>query len=121
MAINKQAVTILAATSVPAGTTAAAPIVGAAVDVRAFAGGEWAYKISNAASAPTVPCTLVLQTSHDGANWFDYFTVGGAAGASAVSSGSVSMSAGVMYARAIAYGNTTNAVTVESHLQARVG
>ena len=117
----KQAVTILAAANVPAGTAAAAPVAGAAVDVRPFAGGEWAYKISNGASAPTAPATLVLQTSHDGTNWYDYFTVGGAAGASGVSSSSVNLSAGVMYVRAIAYGNTTNAVTVESYLQAKVG
>jgi len=121
MAITKQAVTILAATNVPAGTSAAAPIAGGSADVRAFAGGEWAYKITNGASAPTIPGTLVLQTSHDGSNWFDYFTVGGSAAASGVASGSVAMSAGVMYARAIAYGNATNAVTVESYLQAKVG
>ena len=121
MAITKQAVTILAPTNVPAGTTAAAPVAGGAVDVRALAGGEWAYKITNGASAPTVPCTLVLQTSHDGAKWYDYFTIGGASGSSGISSGSVTMGAGVMYARAIAYGNATNAVTVESYLQAKVG
>jgi len=121
MAITKQAVAILAATNVAAGTAAAAPVAGVAVDVRAFAGGEWAYKITNSASAPTVPCTLVLQTSHDGTNWYDYFTVGGSVAASGVTSGSVAMSVGVMYARALAYGNTVSAVTVESHLQARVG
>lgn len=121
MAINKQAVTILVSTNVPAGTTAAAPVVGAAIDVRAFAGGEWGYKITNGASAPTVPCTLMLQTSPDGANWYDYFTVGGASGAAGVASGSITMARGVMFARVIAYGNTTNAVTVESTLQAVVG
>ncbi|WP_306393356.1 hypothetical protein [Telluria beijingensis] len=121
MAITKQPATILASTNVPAGTTAAAPVAGGAVDVRAFAGGEWAYKITNGSSAPTVPATLVLQTSHDGANWYDYFTVGGTTVASGVSSGSVAMSAGVMYIRVIAYGNATTAVTVESYLQARVG
>lgn len=121
MAINKQPVPILASTNVPAGTTVAAPVVGAAVDVRAFAGGEWGYKITNGASAPTIPCTLVLQTSPDGADWYDYFTVGGATGASGVVSGSVTMTRGVMYARVIAYGNTTNAVTAESTLQAVVG
>lgn len=121
MAITKQAVTILAPTNVPAGTTAAAPVAGASVDVRAFAGGEWAYKITNGASAPTVAATLVLQTSHDGTKWYDYFAVGGAVAANGVLSSSVGMSAGVMYARAIAYGNVTNAVTVESYLQAKVG
>lgn len=121
MAINKQAVVILAPTNVPAGTTAAAPVVGTAVDVRSFAGGEWGYKITNGASAPTIPCTLVLQTSPDGANWYDFFPVGGPTGAAGVNSGSVTMSRGVMYARVIAYGNTTNPVMVESTLQAVVG
>jgi len=121
MAINKQAVPILPSASVLAGTTAAAPVVGAPVDVRAFAGGEWGYKITNGASAPTVPCTLVLQTSPDGTNWYDYFPVGGATGAAGVVSGSVTMTRGVMFARVIAYGNTTNPVTVESTLQAVVG
>lgn len=121
MAITKQAVAILAPTNVPAGTAASTPITGTAVDVRTFAGGEWAYKITNGASGPTVPCTVVLQTSHDGAKWYDYFMVGGSVSASGVSSGSVAMSAGVMYARVIAYGNVTNAVTVESYLQAKVG
>ena len=121
MAITKQAVTSLAPANVPPGTTQAVPVAGAPVDVRAFAGGEWGYKITNGSSAPTVAATMVLQTSHDGSNWYDYFTIGGAAGASGVSSCSVKMSDGVMYARAIAYGNTTNAVTVESYLQAKVG
>jgi hypothetical protein len=121
MAINKQAVTILAATSVPAGTSAAAPVSGAAVDVRAFAGGEWGYKITNGSSAPTVGCTIVLQVSPDGSNWFDFYTASGNTSASGGGSGTVTMTRGVMYARMIAYGNTTNAVTVESSLQAVVG
>lgn len=123
MAVTKQAVTILAPTNVPPGTTQAVPVAGSPVNLQVLqvAGGEWAYKITNGASAPTVACTMVLQTSHDGSNWYDYFTIGGASGASGVSSGSVKMSEGVMYARAIAYGNATNAVTVESYLQAKVG
>ena len=121
MAITKQPVAILAATSIPAGTTVAAPVAGAASDVRTFAGGEWAYKITNGASAPTVACTVILQTSHDGTNWFDYYAVASNTVAGAVVSGSLPMTRGVMYARVIAYGNATNAVTVESALQAVVG
>jgi len=121
MAITKQAVTILVPTSVVAGTTAAAPVVGPTADVRGFAGGEWAYKITNDASAPTVACTIVLQTSPDGTNWFDYFTVGGSTVPGGNVSSSLPMGRGVMFARVIAYGNVTNGVIVESRLQAVVG
>lgn len=120
MAISKQTVTVLAATSVPAGTTLASPVSGAS-DVRTFAGGEWTYKISNGTGAPNLPATLVLQISHDGTNWYDYFTITGSAAANVVISGSVNLGRGVMYPRAIAYGNTTNSVTVESFIQAVVG
>ncbi|MGG7603543.1 hypothetical protein [Massilia sp. BKSP1R2A-1] len=121
MAITKQSVDILAATSVPAGTTSAAPVTGNSIDVRALNGGEWGYRIVNGASAPGVAATLVLQTSHDGATWFDYQVVSGNLNASGVFSGSVPLGVGVMYARAIAYGNTTNGVTVSSVIQGRVG
>ena len=121
MAINKQAVAILGLTNVPAGTSSATPVAGAAVDVRAFAGGEWGYKITNGSSAPTVGCTIVLQVSPDGTNWFDFYTASGNTAASGGGSGTVTMTRGVMWARLIAYGNVTNAVTVESSLQAVVG
>jgi len=121
MAITKQSVVILAETNVPAGTSSASPVTGSAVDVRAFAGGEWTYKITNGPSAPTIACTVILQVSADGTKWFDYYTVGGSLSANAGNSGSVTMTRGVMYARMIAYGNATNAVTVESVLQAVEG
>lgn len=121
MAINKQAVAIIGPTNVPAGTSSATPVAGAAVDVRAFAGGEWGYKITNGSSAPTVGCTIVLQVSPDGANWFDFYTASGNTASSGGGSGTVTMTRGVMWARLIAYGNVTNAVTVESSLQAVVG
>jgi len=121
MAINKQAVAILAPTNVPAGTSSAAPVAGTAVDVRAFAGGEWGYKITNGSAAPTVGCTIVLQVSPDGANWFDFYTASSNTAASGGGSGTVTMTRGVMYARMIAYGNTTNAVMAESSIQAVVG
>ena len=121
MAISKTPVTVLAPTSVLAGTTAASPVGGTLIDVRSYAGGEWSYKITNGSMVPALPCTMVLQTSHDGANWYDYYPITGNVTASSVISGSVTLSRGVMYARAIAYGNTSNPVTVESYLQAVVG
>lgn len=121
MAINKQPVVILGPTSVPAGATSVAPVIGVSVDVRLLAGGVWTYKITNGASAPTLACTVVLQISHDGSNWVDYQTFSGGVAASTPYSRAVKMERGVMYARLIAYGNTVNPVTVESYLQAEVG
>lgn len=120
MAISKQAVIVLAPTSVPAGTTLASPVSGSS-DVRNFSGGEWVYKITNGSGAPSLPATIILQVSHDGTNWYDYFIVAGNTTASGVVSGSVSMSKGVMYARVIAYGNTINSVFVESFAQVVAG
>lgn len=121
MALTKAAVTVLASVSVPAGGTKASPNaagIGAAVDTRAYYGGELTYKITNGASAPGVALSLTFQASHDGSNWYDYFTVAGDTTANSINSGSIQLDRGVMYVRPIAYGNTTNAVTVESYLQA---
>lgn len=120
MALTKSAVTVLASVSVPTGGTKAAPNaagVGATVDCRAYYGGELTYKITNG-TAPGVALSLTFQVSHDGANWSDYYTVAGDTTASSINSGSIQLDRGVMYLRAIAYGNTTNAVTVEAYLQA---
>lgn len=117
MAITKSAVTVLASTSVAAGTLKTAPVAGASVDCTGYYGGELTYKITNA-TAPTVACSITFQASHNGTDWYDYQTMGGDTVASSISSGSILLDRGVMYVRAIAYGNTTNAVTVEAGLQA---
>ncbi|ALK96985.1 hypothetical protein AB595_04755 [Massilia sp. WF1] len=119
MAITKTPVVILASALSPAGTSKTAPgLTGGAIDCRSYYGGELTWKITNGASAPGVALSLTFQVSHDGANWYDYFTVAGDTTASSVNSGSVQLDRGVMYARAIAYGNTTNGVTAETNLQA---
>lgn len=119
MAITKSAVTVLASTSVSAGSTKASPgATGSSIDCRSYYGGELTYKITNGGSAPGVALSLTFQSSHDGTNWYDYQTVAGDTTASSVNSGSIFLDQGVMYVRAIAYGNTTNSVTVEANLQA---
>lgn len=121
MAITKTAVVVLASVSVPAGGTKASPNaagIGAAIDCRTYYGGELTYKITNGGSAPGVALSVTFQASHDGTNWYDYQTVGGDTVASSINSGSILLDRGVMYLREIAYGNTTNAVTAESQLQA---
>ena len=118
MAITKSAVSILASQSLAAGSTKASPgITGSSVNCTAYYGGEVTWKITNG-TAPGVAGAITIQASHDGTNWYDYYTGGGDTVASSVNSGSVLLDRGVMYVRAIAYGNTTNAVTVEVQLQA---
>ena len=120
MAITKSSVLILTATSAAAGTTKAAPgATGAWINVSAYYGGDLGYSITNSASAPGVACTVLFQTSPDnGTTVFDYYAVAGDAAISSVNTGTVWLDQGVMYVRAIAYGNTTNAVTVAANLQA---
>lgn len=121
MALTKSAVTVLASVSVPAGGTKASPNaagIGVTVDTRAYYGGELTYKITNGGSAPGVALSLTFQVSHDGTNWCDYLTVAGDTTASSINSGAIQLDRGVMYARVIAYANTTNPVTVEAVLQA---
>lgn len=103
-----------AGTSVPAGTTKASPVVGNAVDGRTAYGGEMVWRIANGGTLGT-PCTIMFQTSPDGLNWFDYFPVGSSdlVSGTVTQGPSVTMTKGGMYLRAIAYGNTTNACTVE--------
>ena len=121
MAITKSAVTVLASVSVPAGGTKNSPQaagIGATIDCRSYYGGELTYKITNGASAPGVAMSVTFQASHDGTAWYDYYTAAGDTTASSINSNSVLLDRGVMYLRVIAYANTTNAVTVESVLQA---
>lgn len=121
MAISKSAVTVFASASVTAGGTKASPHatgIGGTIDVRAYYGGEIGFKITNGGSPPAVAITLTFQVSHDGTAWYDYYSTAGDIVASSINSGSFILDRGVMYARLIAYGNTTNAVTVESYLQA---
>ena len=119
MPITKTAVVVLASTSVPPGTAKATPIEGAAIDCRAYPGNSGLeYKITNGASAPTLPGMIMFQVSRNGLSWVDYQLVGGDLVASSVASGAITIERWVMYVRAIAYGNTVNAVTVEAHLQA---
>jgi hypothetical protein len=120
MAISKTSTLVLASTSAAAGSTKAAPgAAGAWINTSTLYGGELGYSITNGASAPGAPCILLFQTSPDnGTTVFDYQAIAGDATASSVNTGNIWLDQGVMYVRAIAYGNTTNAVTVAANLQA---
>lgn len=123
MAMTKQNKVIIAAGTVStAGTTTktAPSVTGTAIDCTTYYGGELAYRITNG-TAPTVACTLVFQVSSDNSVWYDYYTVAGDMTANSSYSGAVSLDVGVMWVRAIAFGNVTNNVTVEAALQAVTG
>lgn len=124
MAITKQNKVIIAAgTASVAGTsTKIAPsVTGTVIDCTGYYGGELTYRITNS-TAPTVACAITFQVSSDGTTgWTDYFTTAGDLVASSAYSGTVDLRAGVMWVRAIAYGNATNNVTVEAALQAITG
>jgi len=123
MAITKTTRTLIAsATTVAAGSTKTSPnVIGSSVDCTTFYGGDIVYKITNGSSAPTVQCAITFQSSPDGTNWYDYFTIGGDTVANSVYSATVPLDRSVMYLRAIAYGNVTNTVTVEAFLMAVSG
>lgn len=119
MALTKAVTALFAAVSVAAGSSKASPNqTSSTLDCRTLYGGELTYKITNGASPPPVPLNLTFQVSHDGSAWYDYMTVGGDSVTGSALSGSVILDRAVMYLRAIAYGNTTNAVTVDAHVQA---
>lgn len=123
MALSKASVAVLTATSGAAGSTKASPgAAGGWIDCRAYYGGELGYSITNGSSAPGAAGTLLFQVSPDnGATVFDYQAVAGDTVASSVNTGSIILDRGVMWVRAIGYGNTTNAVTFAASLQAVTG
>lgn len=123
MALSKASVAVLASTAGAAGSTKASPgATGAWIDARAYYGGELGYSITNGGSAPGVAGTLLFQVSPDnGTTVFDYYAVAGDTTAGSVTTGAIVLDRGVMYVRAIGYGNTTNSVTFAANLQAVTG
>lgn len=111
-----------AGTSVAAGTTKASPVVGSTIDARTGYGGELVYRITNGGSLGAA-CTIMFQTSPDGTNWFDFYPVSSSdlLSGTVTQGPSITMSRGGMYLRAIAYGNTTSACTVESGIEQVTG
>lgn len=107
---------IAAATSVPAGTTKASPVGGILqVNANSTYGGELVYRIVNGGTLGAA-CTIMFQVSPDGANWFDFFPVSSfdLSNGTITQGPSVTLSRGPMFVRAIAYGNTTSACTIEA-------
>lgn len=119
MAITKTPITLLAAGAVAPGSTKAVPGRDSGpIDVRSYTGGNGllTYAITNGASAPGAPVVLTFQVSTDGATWRDLWSVSGDTTANSTYSGTIDVPRAAMYVRAIAYGNTTNAVNVAAEL-----
>lgn len=119
MAITKTSVVLLASALAAAGSTKAVPARASdAIDCRGHYGGLLTYSIANGATAPGVAVTITFQVSADGSNWRDLWTVGGDTVAGSTYSNAIDLPRAAMYARAIAYGNTVQPVTVAVELQA---
>lgn len=119
MAITKSKIAALASTSCAAGSTKASPGANTgSIDMTGKYGGDLSYSLTNGSSAPGVAPTLTVQASADNATWYDYATVGGDTTASSVNSGTIWLDQGLMYVRALVYGNTTNAVTAQIDIAA---
>lgn len=106
-----------AGTNVPAGTTRAAPVVSSVVQTDGY-GGDLSFRITNS-GALNAPCTVTFQISATGgtnaSEWFDYYSVySGDLLSGTVNQGNSPIAPrGAKFQRAIAYGNTNSACTVE--------
>lgn len=109
MALTKASGTIFASTAVGAAVTN----TGSSVNLTAVYGGEFVWKITNGASAPTTPPTMKIQVSPDATNWYDKYIISGDITASSVNSGSYPCPVGVMYARTVCTSGATNGSTFE--------
>lgn len=121
MPATKEPFALIAAnTTVGAGTARTTPAGGAlVVDTRTFLSGLLLARITNGGSLG-VACTVEFQVSPDGVNWFTHSLVSSSnLLVATVTEGCISYEQGNMYVRAIAYGNTTSACTVEAWLQIR--
>lgn len=113
-----------ASTNVPAGTLRTAPVIGNVINMTTAYGGMAYGRITNGASAPGVGCTIEFQASPDNVLWTFMDQIIGDVQTSANGgggTGTVPVGVGVGYLRAIAYGNTTTAVTVDGQVDVVTG
>jgi hypothetical protein len=125
MALTKTRQVIAASTSVAAGSSKGSPgVTSSTINTSTFYGGDIHWTITNGASAPGAGLQITFQVSAtaDGSSgWVDYYTVGGDNVAFSSFSNTIPFGMNVQYLRAIAYGNTTNAVTFSADISAVTG
>lgn len=113
---------LFANVNVPAGTTKAAPAVSNVIDARTAYGGEILWRITNN-GALGAACTLTVQHSGDGSDWYDVQNVYSSdlVSGTLTNGPSLALGKGGMFVRAIAWGNTTNSCTVSGGIELVTG
>lgn len=116
--VTKTPVTFLAAVSSVAGSSKTTPGASSGwIDLGsgtagAYDGGDMGLSVTNGASAPGNPGTILIQWSPDnGTTIYDLWGMGGDTIASSVNSNTIWLDPAMRYVRVIGYGNTTSAVT----------
>ena len=123
MAMTTAEATIIAAgTSIAPGGTESSPVpagVGATVGPFADYAATFAYRITNSGGALGAAATIVFYVSA-GSRLYEVDRVTGDTAAASITYGTIPCPPGFAYATAKAFGNQTNAVTVEVYLERQV-
>jgi hypothetical protein len=116
---------ILAAVSVAAGGTQAAPVaagVGATVDTSTDYDMVVSYKFTNGAAGPGVQISITVYGSNDGTRWYEIYSISSKTiAANGVDSGSIQCPRSYSKIRADVWGNSVQPVTAEVYLQRMTG
>ena len=112
MALTKVLNTIIPANTVNA---AGATTTGTSVEVKY--GTTLTIKITNGATAPTLPANAYIYTSGDNVNWKFFTVVGGPTGISGVNEFPVIFGLETMYVNVVVKDNTGQSVTCETFAQ----
>lgn len=113
MATSKGAVTLKASGSNAAGATTNS----SSLNMTTYPGAVVTAQITNGATAPTVPCSAIVQVSSDGTTWHTWAQGTAGLTASTAYSFSWEIPPPVMYVNVKFTGNTDQAVTVAAQAQ----
>jgi len=113
MAITKSAALLLAATSVPVGN--AQPTL--TLDLSTALGAAVTAQVQNGATAPTIPCTAVVNVSPDGSSWVQWQQASAGSLANQLYPFGWEIPPGIMYVQVVFLGHTAQPVTVSAQAQ----
>jgi uncharacterized membrane protein len=124
MAKTNSYAVILAATAIASGTTtkAAPAYATSAINIQPNYGTGITIMIQNGATAPGAAMQAQVQVSGDGATWRDFGppVAGDTVNASAAYTWAIDVPHRYLYARVVAWGHTTNSVTLAVETQETV-